>query len=151
MKKTVHLTLDGVQQYPDGGKTTTSLTASGEYYQKNHSHYLIFEEPSPEDPPPENPIPLKSMLKFRDGLMEYHRKGAACLRLVLEEGAEHMTEYATPFGVLFFGVETHSVKTAEAPEEMQVTADYSLTLDGKPFARCRIQVNMRSFSGNISP
>lgn len=135
MGTTVQLTLIGRQRDNTGEETVTKTAAAAEYYDKNGTLYLLYEEfpecseigaemqknnrdaaeiqmdsSTPAKIPKSNGAVVHNRIKYKDNLLEVTRNGAINTRMVFESGKEHMTDYATPYGCLRLGILTHSIE-----------------------------------------
>lgn len=138
MDRNVVLTLTGGQRGPEGGETATKLSSAAEYFERNDTLYILYEEST------EDSGKIKSRIKLKDHILEVTRQGAINTCMTFETGKEHMTEYATPFGSLQMGVFTHSVETNQLDHEMTIEADYSLTSGGDEISRCKISIKIHN-------
>lgn len=121
-KKKVQITVRGLQHDEDGSETVTETIAAGEYYEKGGSRYVIYEEILEEDGKP-----VRNIIKLKECLLELTRRGEAFnTRMVLEQGKTHRTGYATPYGLLEFGVRTDRIACRERDEAVEILAEYEL-------------------------
>lgn len=125
MGTTVQLTLIGHQRDSAGEETITKSTATAEYYEKNGTLYLLYDEnlecsetvteiqknneDAAEIPKNSNTV-VHNRIKCKDNLLEVTRIGTINTHMVFESGKEHMTDYATPYGCLRLGILTHSLE-----------------------------------------
>lgn len=137
MRKEVQLTLTGMQRDEEGQENITRLSARAEYYLKDGSHYILYEENQPASGLTKNTI------KFKSNLLEVTKRGAVNSRMVFEKGKEHMMDYATPFGLLRLGVLTHEIVSRQSENSLKIQAHYSLTQEGQPFSYCKITINIQ--------
>ena len=137
MEKRVRLTLTGRQRDDLGQENVTELSAEAEYFERNGSHYIIYEEKQADGEITKNTIKLKN------GLLELTKKGAVNARMVFEPGQEHMTDYATPYGLLRLGVATTGVFIEQSEKTLEIRADYSLTDNGRILSRCTIFIKIQ--------
>lgn len=121
-KKKVQITVRGLQCEEDGSETVTETAAAGEYYEKNGSRYVIYEEI-----PEETGRTVRNIIKLKECLLELTRRGAALdTRMVLEQGRTHRTGYATPYGLLEFDVRTDQIDCREQDDVIEILAQYEL-------------------------
>ena len=137
MGKEVQLTLIGLQRDEEGQENITRLSVRAEYYLKNGSHYILYEEKQPDGGLTKNTI------KFKDNLLELTKRGAVNSRMVFERGREHMTDYATPFGLLRLGVLAQEIVFCQSGNFLEIQARYSLAQAGQPFSHCKITINIQ--------
>lgn len=139
MTKEVTIKIKGKQHYPEGENLETVTESIGEYYLRNDSHYVMYEEKEAGFTESS-----KCMLKIRNNTVELTKKGLIQSRMVFEEGRLHMTEYRTPFGMVMLGVQTKHVRVLEEDNALAVQIEYGLEADEAHMADCNIQISIRS-------
>ncbi len=139
MTKDVRIQINGKQSYPEGENLDTSTEVKAEYYFRNGSHYVIYEEKE-EGFTQEN----KCMLKVNDRYVELTKKGLVRSYMVFEEGKLHMTEYHTPFGMVLLGVRTQRVEVKEEEHALVIHIEYALESNEEHMAGCKIQIVVQS-------
>ncbi len=132
------LTITSCQSGEDGKTAVTETKAEAVYYEKNGSHYILYEE-SMED----TGASVKSTLKLKGGLLELTRKGAVTTRMVFETGKEYLTDYITPYGCMKMGIRTRKVNAAFGERQILIRAEYSLTSDGQQICDCAITIKLQ--------
>ena len=137
MKKKVRLTLTGRQRDEDGQENVTKLSADAEYYERNGSRYILYEENGADTGC------IQSVIKLKDGLLELTRKGSVNTRMVFEEGREHMADYITPLGTLQLGISTSGVCSKQSGDCLEIHADYDLTDRGHILSHCNISIKIQ--------
>lgn len=137
MTKDVRITVKGVQRDDAGETGSTETVVSGEYYFRNGSHYILYEETA-ED----SGERVKSSLKLKGNLLELNRKGAVNSRMVFETGKRHVLDYATPFGLLRMETVTSRILCTEKEECLRIRAEYELWADGRKVSSCRLTVKI---------
>lgn len=138
MAQTVLLTLTGRQQTADGEEAVTRTEYPGQFYEKNDSIYILYEEP-PED----RGAAAKCCIKLKGRVLELTKKGAVCTRMVFEPGRELPADYSTPFGCIKLGVAAKKVEAFPGRESFRIRAEYDLTSQGRPFAGCSITIEAK--------
>ena len=142
MTKDVMISIRGIQfdEGQDGEKIES--IQKGEYYNKNNTHYILFEEivEGLEDP-------VKSMIKFREGEMHLHKKGPINVNMEFLEDKKTLTDYRTPFGSLVIGLEAKKEDFEEEEKRILLNVDYTLEVNYEPLANCKIRVDIRSMDG----
>ena len=149
MGTTVQLTLIGRQRDSAGEETVTKSTVMAEYYEKNGTLYLLYEE-NPECSETVTEIQknnrdaaeikkssgsvVHNRIKYKDNLLEVTRNGAINTRMVFERGKEHMTDYATPYGCLRLGILTHSLEMISPNNNKRHPDFHSVPTVAKPDA-----------------
>ena len=137
MRKKVRLTLIGRQRDEAGQENVTELSADAEYYERNGSRYIFYEENGTDTGC------IQSVIKLKDGLLELTRKGSVNTRMVFEEGREHTADYITPLGTLQLGIATSSVCSKQAGDCLEIHTDYDLTDRGHILSHCNISIKIQ--------
>lgn len=135
MTKEIRITVRGIHQSDAGKPDQTEITASGEYYLKNGSHYIFYEETA-ED----SGERIKNSLKLKGNMLELNRKGAVNSRMTFETGKSHVADYATPFGMLRMETVTSRILCRSEENCLRIGAEYELWADGVKMSSCRLDV-----------
>ncbi|MDE6064203.1 MAG: DUF1934 domain-containing protein, partial [Lachnospiraceae bacterium] len=93
MTKDVLLAIKGIQFDASEAESNVQTITAAEYYEKNSSRYVIFEET--EEGTDEK---TKNIIKFKDNMMELTKRGFVNVHMLFEENKKNLTNYATPFG-----------------------------------------------------
>ena len=114
----------------------------GEYYLKNDTHYIMFEEiiEGMDDP-------VKSMIKFKKGEMHLHKKGPINVIMDFLENKKTLTDYRTPFGSIVIGIEAIKVDFTEEEKRIVVDVEYAMDVNYEHLADCNIKIDIRSKDG----
>lgn len=139
MTKNVLITVKGVQQDDAGEMSSSETVVHGEYYFRNGSHYIFYEE-TVED----SGEKVKSNLKLKGNTLELIRKGAADSRMIFETGKRHAVDYATPFGVLKMETVTFQILLLEEEEHIRIEAEYDLWANEAFVSRCTLTINLEA-------
>jgi len=126
MADNLTITLTGIQQDENGERDISSSTAPAEYYEKNGTHYIFFEEKDPD-----TGMKVKSTIKFKNQILELTKKGNVTTRMVFQSGQEFITDYITPMGCLQIGILTHNVDCYFKKGLPQLKAEYTLSNEGQ--------------------
>lgn len=139
MEKEVLIALKGLQFAMDeeGAQALETITPA-EYYKKNDSHYVIYDEVTEgfQDT-------TKNIIKFKGSQMEVTKKGLVNVHMIFEENKKNMTSYATPFGNILIGIDTDKINIEEDRNQINVNVSYSLEANYEHMADCRIEMNIR--------
>lgn len=139
MEKEVLIALKGLQFAMDeeGAQALETITPA-EYYKKNDSHYVIYDEVTEgfQDT-------TKNIIKFKGSQMEVTKKGLVNVHMIFEENKKNMTSYATPFGNILIGIDTDKINIEEDRNQINVNVSYSLEANNEHMADCRIEMNIR--------
>ena len=136
--KMVELTLTGRQQAEGGEETVVETVCLAEYYERNDSIYILYQELSQE-----NGAVVHNCIKLKNSVLEITRKGPLASRMVFEAGREHLTDYATPYGCMKMGILTHQILCQHGEEDLTINASYTLTSYGQPFSHCSVAIKLR--------
>lgn len=138
MEKEVLLSMKGLQFSMDeeGAQALETITPA-EYYMRNGSHYVIYDEVT------EGFLePTKNIIKFKESLLEVTKKGLVNVHMVFEENKKNMTSYATPFGNILIGIDTGDVKISEKEDGIFINVEYVLEANYEHLADCRITMDI---------
>lgn len=142
MTKDVMISIRGIQF--DNGQDGEKIESiqKGEYYYKNNSHYILYEEilEGIEEP-------VKNRIKFKEGEMHLHKKGPVNVSMEFLTEKKTLTNYRTPFGSLVIGLEAQKVKFEEEEKRILLDVDYVLEVNYEPLADCKIRVDIRAMDG----
>ena len=129
--------MTGRQRDETGQENVTELSADAEYYERNGSRYILYEENEADTGH------TQSIIKLKDGLLELTKKGFLNTHMVFEEGREHITDYNTPFGVLQLGIVTSGMCSKQSGDCLEIYIDYDLTDRGHILSHCNISIKIQ--------
>lgn len=115
------------------------LFAPGEYYYRNKTHYLLYEEIQEGFTEP-----VRNMIKIRPGFLEVKRRGPVNVQLIFEKDKVNVAYYRTPFGVLEMETAATRIWMKESGECLEIHAEYALGVNGEPVSNC--VMNIRAVS-----
>ena len=137
MTKQVIASIKGLQFTDDEeGEALETLTPA-EYYFRNGSHYLLFEEIDEE-----SGKTTKNMIKYKDHVMELTKKGMVNVHMVFEAHKKNVTSYQTPFGDIMVGIDASMVESEEQKEKLSFLVDYALDINYERLADCQIRIDI---------
>lgn len=140
MTKEVLITIRGLQFVNKGDDAEpVEVVSPGEYYFKNGSHYLLFEEITEGFTESTH-----NMMKFSDGHLEVRKKGLIDVNMVYELNKKTLSYYHTPFGVMHMGIATTSFYKKETKDEIELKVDYALEMNEAFVADCTIYIDIKS-------
>ncbi len=143
MTKEVLLSLQGLQfDVVSSDKDKIETITPAEYYKRNGSHYVIFDEAMEGFGET-----TKNVIKFKENSLDLTKKGLVNVHMVFEENKKNMTNYATPYGNILIGIDARSIKLEEAEERIEVDVDYALEVNYEHFADCKIKMDIRAKNG----
>lgn len=138
MTKEILLSLKGLQmENPEEESQELETITPGEYYKRNGSHYVIYDEVTEGFSDV-----TRNMIKFKDSALEVTKKGLFNVHMIFEEKKKNMTSYVTPYGNILIGIDTQSVRIQEEEDRIRVDVDYILEANYQHLADCRIEMNI---------
>ena len=139
MNREVELVLSGLHASgPDQEGDAVETAQPAQYFKRNDSHYLLYEEQLEG-----LDVPCKSRIKFREHLLELTRQGASEVHMIFEENQRHMIPYNTPYGQLLLGIETGRVLVEEQEHQIHVTVEYTLDHEGEFLSESCLKIHIR--------
>jgi uncharacterized beta-barrel protein YwiB (DUF1934 family) len=137
MTKDVLIAIKGLQFEEAEDAEEIEVIQRGQYYQRNGSHYLMYEEPieGTNDT-------IINRIKFKENEVQVTKKGAVNTMLSFRENEKNMTNYATPFGNLVMGIHTHQIDLNIQEEKILVHVDYALDVNYEFLADCKITITV---------
>jgi uncharacterized beta-barrel protein YwiB (DUF1934 family) len=139
MEKEVLIHVKGLHMMdtPEGDEPI-EIVVPGEYYFRNGSHYLRYEEML-ED----HGDPTVNYIKISPKGMEVRKKGQVNTHMVFEQGKKNMTYYTTPYGTLQMGISATNLELTESEENLQIKADYALDMNEEHVADCYLAIQVQ--------
>lgn len=135
MNKDVVVRIEAKQRYPQQKPECTVTEVNGEYYFRNQTHYVMFEE-SQEGFSEKT----KSMLKIKEDSVELTKKGLIHSHMFFAKQNVYATEYKTPFGSFLMEIHTGNLEIKESDREIKIKIEYSLKSQEQPVADCDIHI-----------
>lgn len=126
-------TMDGVEQEP------IETVHVGEYYERNGTHYVLFDEVLEGVPDP-----IKNVVKIKNGYLEVQKKGPVTTSMIFKEGHKQESTYTVPYGSFLMETTTHSVQIHHEEDRLSAFAAYEMAVNGAKCADCDIQVHIVS-------
>lgn len=139
MKCDVIAAIRGLQFTEDTDTEEIETITPAEYYFRNGSHYLMYDELD-ED----SGETTKNILKFKDRTMELTKKGLINVHMVFEEHKKNMTNYGTPFGNILIGIDASKVCMEQEENRMRFEVKYTLDVNYEQIADCKILIDICS-------
>ncbi len=131
--KTQQILEDASEQNSD----VIELMVAGEYYFRNGSHFLVYDEMMEGFTEP-----AKNLVKIRPDFMEVRKKGILHVTMLFEKGKTNACLYKTPFGTIQMDVTARKVSVNETSKCMEICADYELGMDGRKIADCVMEMRV---------
>ena len=136
MTKEVMVSISGLQMAGED-EDAIELVHIGEYYERNGTLYVLFDEMLEG-----MTEPVKNTIKIKPRCLEVHKKGPVSADMVFEEGKSQSSTYAVPYGSFLIETVTNSVQIRKEEELVEVCASYRLEINGAHCADCDIQVKI---------
>lgn len=137
MTKDVLLAIKGLQFDVCADESNVQTITAAEYYQKNNSHYVIYDEAS--EGTDEN---TKNIIKFKEKSLELTKRGFVNVHMIFEENKKSLTNYATPFGDILIGIDAKRITMQNENSMIRVNVDYTLEVNYEFLADCRISMEI---------
>ena len=136
MDKEVLIHVRGLQTIDaDGDQEPVEIVVPGQYYFRNGSHYLRYEE-IPED----FAEPTINYIKISPKGMEVRKKGVVNVHMVFEQGKKNMTYYTTPYGTIEMGIAATNMNLEENDGSLDMKVDYALDMNQEHVADCYLAI-----------
>lgn len=139
MKREVTVKIKGIQKYPEGEKVETVTETTGEYFERNGSRYVKFEEQMEGFTETTN-----CLLKVREDYVEITKKGLVNSQMIFEENKLNRTQYKTPFGVIMMGTKAGHIQMLKEENTLAIQIAYALFAEEEHMADCNIRIMIKS-------
>lgn len=136
MTKEVMVTISGFQM-AETDEDTIEMVHVGEYYERNGTYYILFDELLEGIS-----TPVKNIIKIKRGSLEVQKKGPVVVNMVFEEGKSQSCTYAMPYGSFLMKITTNGVQIHEEEKLLEVSASYRLDINGVHCVDCDIRIKM---------
>ena len=117
----------------DGEPEEIEVLNVAEYYYKNNTHYIMYEEIMDG-----TNGPTRNLVKIKPESVEITRKGEVNTRMYFEEGKCDQTTYYTPEGQINMGMDTHRIRLTESDKEIRAQISYAMLVNYQHMADCEI-------------
>lgn len=140
MNKDVLIHVRGLQMMEtDDAQEPIEIIVPGQYYFRNGSHYLRYEEML--DDTAETTV---NYIKMSPNGVEVRKQGQVNVHMVFEEGKKNKTFYNTPYGTLQMGISATGLELKESEDGIQMKVDYALDMNEEHVADCYLTVQAQS-------
>lgn len=140
MNKDVLIHVRGLQMMEtDDAQEPIEIVVPGQYYFRNGSHYLRYEEIL--DDTAETTV---NYIKMSPNGVEVRKQGQVNVHMVFEEGKKNKTFYNTPYGTLQMGISATGLELKESEDGIQMKVDYALDMNEEHVADCYLTVQAQS-------
>ena len=136
MDKEVLIHVSGLQTMDaEGDQEPIEIVVPGEYYFRNGSHYLRYEEILEDFAEP-----TINYIKISPKGMEVRKKGVVNVHMVFEQGKKNMTYYTTPYGTIEMGIAATNLNLEENDSGLNMKVDYALDINQEHVADCYLAI-----------
>lgn len=140
MNKDVLIHVRGLQMMEtDDAQEPIEIVVPGQYYFRNGSHYLRYEEML--DDTAETTV---NYIKMSPNGVEVRKQGQVNVHMVFEEGKKNKTFYNTPYGTLQMGISATGLELKESEDGIQMKVDYALDMNEEHVADCYLTMQAQS-------
>lgn len=145
MNRDVLIHVSGLQRAGGDGGEPVELVVPGEYYFRNGSHYLRYEELFEDCTEP-----TVNYIKFSAKGMEVRKKGIVNTHMVFEQGKRTTTYYTTPVGTIQMGISATNLNFLEKEGGLAIQVDYALDMNESYAADCHLTVQVQEKTSSFS-
>lgn len=138
MDRDVLISISGIQ-IADGENQDVEMIITGDYFQKNGKHYIVYNEVMEGF---EGVV--RNTIKIHPGCLDIIKKGVTNVHMTFEEDKKNIACYATPFGDMMVGINTSRILIDESEHQLKVKVDYSLDINYEHVSDCNIVVAVQS-------
>lgn len=139
MTKDVLLSIRGLYTEDNEEADSIETLAPGEFYIKEGSYYIFFEEILDD-----TTGITKSRIKYSEKCFELTRKGELSVHLLFEEGKKTLNTYQMPYGTLVVGLDTKRIEKTETDNEIKIRIDYAMEINYQQISDNTIEVVIKS-------
>ncbi len=136
MEKDVLIHVRGLQMMDAADEQEPiEIVVPGQYYFRNGSHYLRYEELM-ED----SSEPTINYIKMSPRGLEVRKQGLVNVHMVFEQGKKNMTYYSTPYGTLQMGIAATGLELSESDSSIGIKVVYALDMNEEHVADCYLSI-----------
>lgn len=140
MNKDVLIHVRGLQlMETDDEQEPIEIVVPGQYYFRNGSHYLRYEEMLDD-----SAQTTVNYIKMSSEGVEIRKQGQVNVHMVFEQGKKNKTFYNTPYGTLQMGIVATGLELKESEDDIQMKVDYALDMNEEHVADCYLTVQAQS-------
>ena len=140
MNKDVLIHVRGLQlMETDDEQEPIEIVVPGQYYFRNGSHYLRYEEMLDD-----SAQTTVNYIKISSEGVEIRKQGQVNVHMVFEQGKKNKTFYNTPYGTLQMGIAATGLELKESEDDIQMKVDYALDMNEEHVADCYLTVQAQS-------
>jgi uncharacterized beta-barrel protein YwiB (DUF1934 family) len=130
MTKEIMVSVSGIQFELEESEPVELIT-TGDYYNKNGKHYILYDENDMEDGL------TKNRIKMTPDKIEVRKSGATNAQMIFEEGKTNLTYYDTSMGSLL-------IHMKEEENRIHAKVNYSLEINYNHISDCEITIHVKS-------
>ena len=86
---------------------------------------------------------VKTIIKYRDNLLEMTKRGLVRSRMIFQAGQAHRTDYVTPYGTLPLEVATREASFSREEDGTVIRLEYTLSSGGQFLSHCTMDIVLR--------
>ena len=136
MKKDVLIHVRGLQMMDsEEEQEPIEIVVPGQYYYRNGSHYLRYEEMMDD-----TAEPTVNYIKMSAQGVEVRKQGVVNVHMVFEQGKKNMTYYSTPYGTIEMGIAATNLFLEEKDGGLNMKVDYALDMNQEHVADCCLAI-----------
>ena len=140
MNKDLLIHVRGLQlMETDDEQEPIEIVVPGQYYFRNGSHYLRYEEMLDD-----SAQTTVNYIKMSSEGVEIRKQGQVNVHMVFEQGKKNKTFYNTPYGTLQMGIAATGLELKESKDDIQMKVDYALDMNEEHVADCYLTVQAQS-------
>lgn len=140
MNKDVLIHVRGLQlMETDDEQEPIEIVVPGQYYFRNGSHYLRYEEMLDD-----SAQTTVNYIKMSSEGVEIRKQGQVNVHMVFEQGKKNKTFYNTPYGTLQMGIAATGLELKESEDDIQMKVDYALDMNEEHVADRYLTVQAQS-------
>ena len=140
MNKDVLIHVRGLQlMETDDEQEPIEIVVPGQYYFRNGSHYLRYEEMLDD-----SAQTTVNYIKMSSEGVEIRKQGQVNVHMVFEQGKKNKTINNTPYGTLQMGIAATVLELKESEDDIQMKVDYALDMNEEHVADCYLTVQAQS-------
>ena len=122
-----------------GDQEPIEIVVPGQYYFRNGSHYLRYEELLDE-----TAEPTINYIKMSEKGLEVSKKGLVNVHMVFEKEKQISSQYHTPAGVIQMEIFTSRLRTRQEGENIETEIVYDLHMNDVFISECRVVIRVAS-------
>ncbi len=114
---------------------TVELICKGKYTKKEDAEFVIFDQVEEDQV-------VKNLIKFSDGYLKVHKKGAIQSDMEFMLHRTNASFYVTPFGTMDISTRTNSITTKRTEDKIEIEVIYDLTINQQFLSKCMVLITI---------